>query len=123
MTVDEDSRLVLWRLGRILHSKPLGPGRLTLYPKIDTYNIVKIQLDSLNIKDIELITLDMVGITANFQFFFRVVDPIKVLVNVKDYRLSLELICRSKLRDVIGKMYFDDLKKPFSKSTSEQLLV
>ena len=123
MTVDEHCRLVLWRLGRIPHAKPLGPGRVKYYPDIDSYTTVKIQLDSFNLNDLELMTKDMYGISASFQVFFRVVDPIKALINVQDYRISLDLICRSKLRDVIGKMTSDDLKRPFPKTITDQLLV
>ena len=115
----EDSRLILWRLGRILHNKPLGPGIIVYYPGIDEVTVVRMQLDSVNINDVDMLTLDMIEITVSFRIVFVITDPIKAHVNVKDYQGALKLIARSKLRDMVGGSIYEELVRSSTKNQKD----
>ena len=121
--VDQDCRLVLWRLGRIPHKQPLGPGTVKYYPNIDSIDVIKTKLDTFKLNDLDFITRDMRLITASFSVNFRVEDPIKALLNVKDYANSLSLVSRSKLRDLIANHDYEDLKMNRTKIIDQTLLV
>ena len=121
--MDQDCRLVLWRLGRIPHKQPLGPGTVKYYPKIDTINVVKTKMDTFKLNDLDFITRDMKSITASFSVNFIVKDPIKAFLNVKDYRNGLSLVVRSKLRDVIANHTYEDLKMNRTRILDRTLLV
>src|SRR5690349_2860004 len=60
---------------------------------------------------IAAITRDNVTLTVDAVVYFRVVDPVKALVNVRDYPNAVLQVAQTSLRSVIGRA---DLDTPLS---------
>jgi len=55
------------------------------------------------------ITRDNVTVTVDAVVYFRVVDPVKALVNVRDYPNAVSQVSQTSLRAVIGRADLDTL--------------
>ena len=100
--VKEHERLVLFRLGRIVGC--FGPGVVFIIPKIDEYVIVDIRVRSIDLSRQVVITKDNLALTVDAVIYYKIVDPIKAVVNVRNLEKNLELLVVSELRAIIGKL-------------------
>jgi regulator of protease activity HflC (stomatin/prohibitin superfamily) len=57
----------------------------------------------------EVITRDNVTIRVNAVVYFMVVDPVKAVINVEDYRLATIQLALTTLRSVLGQSELDEL--------------
>jgi SPFH domain / Band 7 family len=57
----------------------------------------------------EGITRDNVTVKVDAVVYFRVVDPVKAVVNVEDYPFAVSQVAQTSLRSIIGKSDLDDL--------------
>src|SRR5690242_7419541 len=57
----------------------------------------------------DAITRDNVTLTVDAVVYFRVVDPIKSLINVRDYNAAVLQVAQTALRSVIGRTDLDTL--------------
>lgn len=105
--VREYQRLVVFRLGR-LHGQR-GPGLVLLIPFVDRARWVNLQVETADIPPQDLITKDNVTIRVEAAVFYRVVDPIKSVVAIKDYRHGVLRIAQTTLRATLGRHDLDDL--------------
>jgi regulator of protease activity HflC (stomatin/prohibitin superfamily) len=65
------------------------------------------------------ITRDNVTLTVDAVVYYRVVDPIKVLVNVRDYPAAVLQVAQTSLRSVIGRFDLDILLSDREKVNAE----
>jgi regulator of protease activity HflC (stomatin/prohibitin superfamily) len=65
------------------------------------------------------ITRDNVTLTVDAVVYYRVVDPVKALVNVRDYPAAVLQIAQTALRSVIGKFDLDTLLADRQRINSE----
>jgi regulator of protease activity HflC (stomatin/prohibitin superfamily) len=105
--VREYQRLVVFRLRR-LHGER-GPGLVLIIPFVDRVRWVNLQIDTADIPPQDLITRDNVTIRVEAAVFFRVVDPIKAVVAIHDYRHGVLRIAQTTLRATLGQHDLDDL--------------
>jgi regulator of protease activity HflC (stomatin/prohibitin superfamily) len=103
----EYERAVVFRLGRLLGGK--GPGIVLLIPLIDRMVRVDLRTIAFNIPPQDLITRDNVPAKVNAVTYFRVVDPVKSVVDVELYRDATSQIAQTTLRSVLGKAELDIL--------------
>ncbi|MDX6724755.1 MAG: hypothetical protein QOD73_3159 [Solirubrobacteraceae bacterium] len=103
----EYERAVVFRLGRLLGSK--GPGVVLLIPLIDRMVRVDLRTVTFDVPPQDLITRDNVPAKVNAVTYFRVVDPIKSVVEVERYRAATSQIAQTTLRSVLGKADLDML--------------
>jgi regulator of protease activity HflC (stomatin/prohibitin superfamily) len=103
----EYERAVVFRLGRLLGSK--GPGVVLLVPLIDRMVRVDLRTVTFDVPPQDLITRDNVPAKVNAVTYFRVVDPIKSVVEVERYRAATSQIAQTTLRSVLGKADLDML--------------
>jgi regulator of protease activity HflC (stomatin/prohibitin superfamily) len=122
--VREHERGVISRLGRI-QGGPKGPGLLLLIPFVDRMVRIDLGTFTMDVPPQEVITCDNVPLRVSAVIFFRVVDPIKSVIEVGNHipptsRIStttLESVlgqrvlahAKSTLRSVLGQRDFDDL--------------
>lgn len=83
----------MFRLGRLLG--PRGPGLVWIVPGLDRTRSVNLQIDTADIKPQDVITKDNVTVHIEAAVFYRVVDPEKSVVQIRDYE---EAILRTRLR-------------------------
>jgi regulator of protease activity HflC (stomatin/prohibitin superfamily) len=106
--LNEYERGVIFRLGRVLEH-PKGPGIIILIPIID--KMVKVSLRTV-VHDVpaqDVITKDNVSIKVNAVVYFRVIDPMKAIIDVENYLYATSQLSQTTLRSVLGQAELDDL--------------
>ncbi|MCD6583936.1 MAG: slipin family protein [Candidatus Omnitrophica bacterium] len=106
--VKEYERAVIFRLGRVL-PKPKGPGIFfVLYP-IDKMVKLSLRTITLDVPPQDIITKDNVSVKVNAVVYYRVMNPIKAVIEVEDYDFATSQISQTTLRSVIGQVELDEL--------------
>ena len=103
----EYERGVVFRLGRLLG--PKGPGLILLIPVIDKMVRVDLRTVTLNVPPQEVITRDNVPARVNAVAYFKVIDPVRSVVDVEDFLRATSEISQTTLRSVLGKADLDTL--------------
>ncbi len=106
--VKEYERGVMFRLGRV-RREPLRPGLAMLVPFIDHLEKVCMQIITMPVPAQEGITRDNVTVRVDAVIYFRVIDPVRVAVDVQDYMSAISQVAQTSLRSIIGKSDLDDL--------------
>ncbi len=103
----EYERGVVFRLGRIVGAK--GPGLIILIPIIDKMTKVSLRTVVLDVPPQDVITKDNVSIQVNAVVYFRVIDPVKAVLEVENYLYATSQLAQTTLRSVLGEVELDDL--------------
>jgi SPFH domain / Band 7 family len=103
----EYERAVVFRLGRLIGQK--GPGIVLLIPVIDRMVRVDLRTVTFDVPPQDLITRDNVPAKVNAVAYYRVIDPIKSVVEVERVRTATSQIAQTTLRSVLGKADLDML--------------
>lgn len=106
--LNEYERGVIFRLGRVL-KEPKGPGLVFVFWPLD--RLVKITLRTVvhDIPPQDVITRDNVSVKVNAVVYFRVMRPIKAVVEVENYIYATSQLAQTTLRSVLGEVELDDL--------------
>ena len=99
----EYERGVIFRLGRVLPAK--GPGLIILIPIIDKMERVSLRLVAMDVPPQDVITRDNVSVKVNAVIYFRVMDPVKSVVEVANYYAATYQIALTSMRNIIGQSY------------------
>ena len=105
--LNEYERGVIFRLGRIIDAK--GPGLIILIPIIDRMTKVSLRIVTLDVPNQDVITKDNVSIKVNAVVYFRVLDPVKAIVEVEDYMFATSQLAQTTLRSVCGGVELDEI--------------
>ena len=105
--LNEYERGVIFRLGRVIGAK--GPGLIILIPIIDKMTKVSLRLIVLDVDPQDVITRDNVSVKVNAVIYFRVIDPIKAIVQVENYSYAMSQLAQTTIRSVCGQAELDDL--------------
>jgi len=105
--VREYERVVVFRLGRLRGAR--GPGFVLIIPLIERTRWVNLQVDTADIPPQDVITKDNVTIRVEAAVFYRVVDPVKAVVAIRDYEHGVLRIAQTTLRATLGQHELDDL--------------
>jgi regulator of protease activity HflC (stomatin/prohibitin superfamily) len=103
----EYERAVVFRLGRLVGQK--GPGIVVLIPIIDRMVRVDLRTVTFEVPPQDVITRDNVPAKVNAVAYFRVVDPVKSVVEVERIRNATSQIAQTTLRSVLGRADLDTL--------------
>jgi regulator of protease activity HflC (stomatin/prohibitin superfamily) len=103
----EYERAVVFRLGRLVGAK--GPGIVLLVPLVDRMVRVDLRTVTFEVPPQDVITRDNVPAKVNAVAYFRVVDPVKSVVEVERIRAATSQIAQTTLRSVLGKADLDTL--------------
>jgi regulator of protease activity HflC (stomatin/prohibitin superfamily) len=104
----EYERGVVFRLGRVL-ARPKGPGLVMVLWPIDRMLRVSLRTEVESIPAQDVITRDNVSVKVNAVLYFRVIEPIPAIINVKDYLYGTSQLAQTTLRSVLGTADLDDL--------------
>jgi regulator of protease activity HflC (stomatin/prohibitin superfamily) len=105
--VPEYERAVIFRLGRVIGAK--GPGLFILIPIIDRMVRVDLRTVTLDVPTQDIITKDNVSVSVDAVVYFRVVDPVRAIVEVENYLYATSQIAQTTLRSVCGSVELDEL--------------
>jgi regulator of protease activity HflC (stomatin/prohibitin superfamily) len=106
--LNEYERGVIFRLGRVL-GRPKGPGLIILIPIIDKMVRISLRTVVLDVPPQDVITRDNVTIKVNAVVYFRVVDPMKSVIDVENYLYATSQLSQTTLRSVLGQAELDEL--------------
>ena len=106
--LNEYERGVIFRLGRVLE-RPKGPGLVILIPIVDKMVRVSLRTVVLDVPPQDVITKDNVTIKVNAVVYFRVMDPMKAVIDVENYLYATSQLSQTTLRSVLGQAELDDL--------------
>jgi regulator of protease activity HflC (stomatin/prohibitin superfamily) len=99
--VQQVERGVVFRLGQVQpHFRP--PGLTLIFPMIDRMTKVNMQTVAMGVPAQEGITQDNVSVRVDAVVYFRVIDPVKAIVNVQNYNWAVSQVAQTSLRSVIG---------------------
>lgn len=105
--IREYQRVVLFRLGRAVGAK--GPGLIFINPVTDRISLVDLRELFLEIPHQTAITKDNASISIDFIMFYKVLDPVMSVVQVRDFSGAALNIAATTLRSVVGEMSLDDV--------------
>uniref|UniRef100_A0A1I7XZW3 PHB domain-containing protein n=1 Tax=Steinernema glaseri TaxID=37863 RepID=A0A1I7XZW3_9BILA len=100
--VHEYKRLVVFRLGRVLQHKALGPGVVIVLPCIDEHHLVDLRTTSYDVPSQEMLTKDSVTVSVDAAVYFRTCDPVATISRNRDARVSTRQLAQTTLRNVLG---------------------
>lgn len=106
--VRQYERGVQLRFGKYVSTRE--PGLRFMFPWIDT--MIKVDTRTLTwIMDErqEIITRDNVTVHVDAVVYFRVIDPVKAVLEVEDYRTATEQLALTSLRSVLGQSDLDEV--------------
>jgi regulator of protease activity HflC (stomatin/prohibitin superfamily) len=106
--VQQFERGVVFRFGQV-RDATRGPGLAVIAPIVDRLHKVNMQIVTLPIPAQDGITRDNVTVRVDAVVYYRVVDPVRVTVDVQDYGSAILQVAQASLRSIIGKSELDDL--------------
>ncbi len=105
--LNEYERGVVFRLGRVGGAR--GPGVIFLIPILDKMVRVDLRTITLDVPPQDIISRDNVTIKVNAVIYFKVVDPVRAVIDVENYLLATSKLAQTTLRSVVGQVDLDTL--------------
>jgi len=106
--IEQYERGLIFRFGKVL-PETRGPGLTIIRPIGDKLQKVNMQIVAMALPVQEGITRDNVSIAVDGVVYFRVVDPIKAVLNVQNYMFAISQQAQTSLRSIIGQFDMDEL--------------
>lgn len=105
--LDEYERGVVFRLGRMIGA--IGPGFKWIIPGVDKMVKVSLRIITMDVPPQDVITKDNVSIKVNAVVYFRVLEPIKAVIQIENYLYATSQLAQTTLRSVIGQVELDEV--------------
>jgi regulator of protease activity HflC (stomatin/prohibitin superfamily) len=99
---------VVLRFGR-LQPRLRPPGLQLIVPFADRMTKVSLQTVVMGIPAQGAITRDNVTLVVDAVVYYRVIDPVKAIINVQNYPMAVSQVAQTSLRSVIGRADLDTL--------------
>ena len=99
---------IVFRWGRVLPGIR-QPGLTWVNPFTDRLRKVNMQIVVAAVPAQEAITRDNVTMRVDAVVYYRVIDPVKAIINVQDYTFAVSQVAQTSLRSVIGQSDMDQL--------------
>jgi regulator of protease activity HflC (stomatin/prohibitin superfamily) len=99
---------VVLRFGRV-RGELRGPGLALIAPGADRLHKVNMQVVTMPVPAQEGITRDNVTVKVDAVVYYKVYDPVRVVVGVQNYQSAIGQVAQASLRSIIGKSELDDL--------------
>jgi regulator of protease activity HflC (stomatin/prohibitin superfamily) len=106
--IQQYERGLVFRLGRA-QTEVRRPGLTMLVPAVDRLKKVNMQVVTMPVPAQDGITRDNVTVRVDAVVYFRVIDPMRAVIEVQDYQYAISQVAQTSLRSIIGKSELDDL--------------
>ncbi|HPR04117.1 MAG TPA: slipin family protein [Deltaproteobacteria bacterium] len=106
--LNEYERAVVFRLGRVL-GDPKGPGLIIIIPLVDRFIRISLRTIVQDVPPQDVITKDNVTVKVNAVIYFRVINPLKAIIEVENYLYATSQLSQTTLRSVCGQAELDEL--------------
>ncbi len=111
LQLKEYERAVTFRLGRV--NRVGGPGWALIFPPLESYKLVDLRTNTIDIPKQDVITADGIEIRLDAAVYIKVKDDNQSVINsvieVKDYIKASELFVLGMLRAEAGKLTLNEL--------------
>jgi regulator of protease activity HflC (stomatin/prohibitin superfamily) len=104
----EYERGVIFRLGRVL-AEPKGPGIILVFAPLDRMVRMSLRIEAFEVPPQDLVTRDNVTVKVNAVVYFRVIDPIRAVLEVTNFLYATSQLSQTTLRSVLGEVELDEL--------------
>ncbi len=105
--VKQYERGVMLRFGKLVGTRQ--PGFNMIIPFIDSMTKVSLRIVTTVLEPQEIITRDNVTVKVDAVVYFMVIEPVKAVLNVEDYRQATIQLALTTLRSVLGQSELDEL--------------
>ncbi|KAG1656510.1 Stomatin-like protein 1 [Nymphon striatum] len=105
--LDQNERLIIFRLGRIQSAK--GPGRIIVLPYIDSWKKVNIRTRAFSIPPQQVIITGGAVIEIGAEVQYHIKDAVKSVSKVKDLDGSTRMLAQTLFVNFLCKSSLDDL--------------
>ncbi len=105
--INQYERGVKFRLGKFVGT--LNPGVNFVIPFLEWVRKVDIRVKTIDIPGQQAITKDNVSVRIDGVVYYKVIDPAKAILNVKDVEYAIARYAQTVLRDIVGKVELDEL--------------
>ncbi|QXJ23141.1 slipin family protein [Actinomadura graeca] len=106
---------IVFRFGQVQRGGELRPGAVrspgltVILPIAERMQKVNQQTVTMGVPAQEGITQDNVSVRVDAVVYFRVIDPVKAIVNVQNYGYAVSQVAQTSLRSVIGQADMQEL--------------
>lgn len=104
----EYERGVIFRLGRAL-GQAKGPGLILVFWPVDSLVRVSLRTHVNDVPTQDVITRDNVSVKVNAVVYFRVLDPMRAILQVENYLYATSQLSQTTLRSILGQAELDEL--------------
>lgn len=104
----EYERAVIFTLGKV-GRRAAGPGLVILIPVIQQMRKVDMRTLVADVPPQDVISRDNVSVNVNAVIYYRVVDAVKAVVQVENYKEATSQLAQTTLRSVLGKHDLDEM--------------
>jgi regulator of protease activity HflC (stomatin/prohibitin superfamily) len=116
--ISQYERGIVFRWGRALPGVR-EPGLTWVNPFTDRLTKVNMQITAAAVPGQETITRDNVTLRVDAVVYYRVIDPLKAIVNVQNYAYAVSQVAQTSLRAVTGRSNMDQLLSEREKVNAE----
>ena len=88
---------------------PVGPGLILVFWPVDRMARVDLRTITRVIEPQDIITRDNVSVRVNAVLYFRIVDPMRSVLEVADFLFATSQVALTTLRSTLGQAELDDL--------------
>ena len=106
--INQYEKGIVFRFGKMLPDLR-QPGLTWVNPVSDRLRKVNMQIITAAVPGQEGITRDNVTVRVDAVVYYRVINPVKALINVQDYTFAVSQVAQTSLRSVIGHSDLDQL--------------
>ncbi len=100
-------RAVVQRYGRF--NRVAGPGWTVILPVLESYNIVDMRIKTLDLLGYEAITKDNIRLYLDIVVYARIIDPFKAVLEVKDVNTAILTFLKSITRETVGNLTAEEV--------------
>jgi regulator of protease activity HflC (stomatin/prohibitin superfamily) len=108
VVIPEYQRAVFFRFGRVI-GEARGPGLIFKWPIMDKVVKVNLRVEVVDIPSQSVITKDNVTIQVDAVVYFQVVEPVRAVIGVDNFRFASQRIAMTSLRSIVGRYELDSL--------------
>ncbi len=105
--VRQYQRGVILRFGKLIRTR--NPGFNVIIPIVDRMTKVSLRIATTVLEPQEVITKDNVTVKVDAVVYYMVIDPVKAVINVENYREATIQIALTTMRSVLGQSDLDEL--------------
>jgi len=107
--VQQYEKMVVFRLGKTNERLVRDPGLRFLIPIVDRPVKVNLQEQFIEVPSQTTITKDNAPINVDFLIYWKIVEPLRSVVNVANFAGALQGVATTTLRAVIGDILLDEV--------------